>query len=34
MSRMRKDSYIKVANRDIEILDPGGVKALAAGSAH
>jgi CRP/FNR family transcriptional regulator len=34
LTRMRKDGYLKVSNREIEILDPVGLKALAAGSAH
>jgi len=34
LTRMRKDGYIKVANRGIEILDPVDLKAQAAGATH
>ena len=34
LSKFKKSGYIRVANRDIEILDYEGLRALAAGNAH
>jgi CRP/FNR family transcriptional regulator len=34
LSKMKKDGFLKVSNREIEILDPVRLKALAAGNAN
>ncbi len=31
ISKFKKDGYLRVSNREIEIVDPVGLKALAAG---
>jgi CRP/FNR family transcriptional regulator, anaerobic regulatory protein len=33
LTRFKKDGYLKVSNRDIEVLDPVRLKALAAGAS-
>jgi CRP/FNR family transcriptional regulator len=34
LTRLKKDGYLKVSNREIEILDPVRLKAMAAGAAN
>ncbi len=34
LTRFKKDGYLKVSNREIEVLDPARLKSLAAGAAH